>query len=420
MSVAAAPGPTKWSADPPRWGWPDALAISFLIGAVIWVFREVLIGGRALFYFDITEINIPYRDFLASEWRAGRFSRWHPGLYDGMALFSESQAGYLHFLKPLYLVLPTWRAFALDTSLSVLLTGLAAYAWLRRHVGSAGALTGSAVFSLGGFVWAHLVHTSMINAMVSVPVALWALEVAWSGGRLRAALIGSLALAMQVFAGHLQDSLLTGTLIGLYGLYRGLTESGAGRRSFASGTAVVLVGLGVLIAGVQWVPSKELIDRSPRAAGIPWEELTYGSWHPELLPSMIVREAFGTRARDTDWMDGFYPYHEMNTYLGMIALALAVIGGAAFRDRWVAFWVIVAGLALALMLGRYTFLFDHMTEVPFLGRGRVPVRYHLWFSAAIAALGPEIHVPVVGQDAVERRCGGEAGRAAGRGRWCRP
>ena len=67
---------------------------------------------------------------------------------------------------------------------------------------------------------------------------------------------------------------------------------------------------------MQWVPSKELLDRSPRAGGLSWDELTYGSWHPELLPTLVVREAYGTRARDTDWMDGFYPYHEMNAYMG--------------------------------------------------------------------------------------------------------
>ena len=58
----------------------------------------------ALFYFDVTEINFPYRDFFADELKAGRFSRWCPGLYCGMPLYSESQAGYLHPLK--YAALP--------------------------------------------------------------------------------------------------------------------------------------------------------------------------------------------------------------------------------------------------------------------------------------------------------------------------
>ena len=174
-------------------------------------FRDAVFLGKSLFYFDITEINYPYRDFLANELKAGRFSRWHPGINNGLPLFAESQAGYLHPLK--YLLYPwmaTWRAFNLDTILSVWLTGLATYGWLRRHVGPAGALTGAALFGLSGFVWAHLIHTSMTNALISVPLAFWGLEVAWDGGRLRGVALGALALACQVFAGHLQDTILTG------------------------------------------------------------------------------------------------------------------------------------------------------------------------------------------------------------------
>ena len=139
-------------------------------------------------------------------------------------------------------------------------------------------------------------------------LVIWGLESSWASGRWRGAVLGGLALACQVFAGHLQDALLTIGLVGLYGIYRAATERGLADRLRALAMAVVLVGLGILISGVQWVPSKELLDRSPRAGGLSWRDLTYGSWSPELLPTLVVREAYGTRARDTDWMDGFYPY----------------------------------------------------------------------------------------------------------------
>ena len=147
-----------------------------------------------------------------------------------------------------------------------------------------------------------------------------------------------------------------------------------------------MVVLGMVLAAVQWVPSKELLDRSPRAEGLTWAELTYGSWHPELLPTLLVREAYGTRALDTDWMDAFYPYHEMDVYLGALGLSLALIGAGAWRDRWVGFWVALAGLGAVMMLGRYTFLFDRMNRVPVLGSARIPVRYHLWVTLGVAAL----------------------------------
>ena len=371
------------------WGWGDLAALLIWTAAVAWLFRQAVTLRGALFYFDITEINYPYRSFFAEELRAGRFSRWCPWLYCGMPLYSESQAGYLHPLK--YLLYPwmeTWKAFNFDTVLSIWLTGLGTYGWLRRHVRPAAALTGASLFGLGGFTWAHLVHTSMINALASVPFVIWGLEWSWERGRWRGVVLAALALACEVFAGHLQDVLLTSGIVALYGLYRFATEPVGQGRWRDLGMAGGLVCLGVLLSAVQWIPSKELLDRSPRAGGLSYEDLTYASWSPELIPTIVVREAYGTRARDTDWMNGYYPYHEMDTYLGLMGLALAVIGagGPGLRDRWAGFWVLLAAIGGVLMLGKYTFLFDFANQIPVVGSSREPVRFHLWVSLAVAAL----------------------------------
>jgi hypothetical protein len=371
------------------WGWGDLAALAVWTLAVAVVFRDVVGLRGALFYFDITEINYPYRAFFAEELKAGRFSRWCPGLYCGLPLFSESQAGYLHpFKYLLYPWLETWKALNLDTVLSVWITGVGAYLWLRRHVGPAGALMGAAILGLSGYTWAHLIHTSMINALASVPFVIWGLEVSWSSGRWRGAVLGGLALACQVFAGHLQDALFSVILVGLYGLYRAATEQGWKERARTLAAPSILAVVGVLVSAVQWVPSKELLDRSPRAGGLSWREVVYASWNPELLPTLVVREAYGTRARDTGWMNGYYPYHEMNAYMGLIAMALAVIGagGKARGDRWTNFWVILIGLGAILMLGKFTFLFDRADRIPVLGSSREPVRFSIWVALGVAAL----------------------------------
>ena len=381
------PRPAAWTFERRPWGRADLFALLVWTVAVASFFWDAVSLSRAFFYFDVSEINYPYRAFLAEQYRSGQMARWMPGLYCGFPLYAESQAGYWHPLKPLlYPWMDAWKAFNLDTVGSIWLAGLATYGWLRRHVGPTGALTGAALFGLSGFVWAHLIHTSMANALISVPLAVWALESAWEGGRLRGVGLGALALACQVFSGHLQDTILTGLLLGLLASFRALTERGWRARFLALGFAVGLGSFGIAVAAVQWVPSKNLLDRSPRSGGLTWSQLTYGSWSPELLPTLVVREAYGTRARDTDWMDGYYPYHEMNAYMGLVGLALAVLGARAARDRWVAGWIIVCGLGCLAMLGRYTALFDLMHRIPVVGSSRIPVRYHLWVSLAVAAL----------------------------------
>lgn len=376
-----------WRAESREFGRGDILALLAWTAVIAFFFWDLVTFQKTLFYFDISEINYPYRDFLAKEFAKGRFSRWIPGLYCGLPLFSESQAGYLHPLKYfLYPWMDTWKAFNLDNVLSVWLTGLGTYGWLRRHVNPRGSLAGAGVFALSGFFWAHFIHTSMNNALTSVPFIVWATEWAWDRGRLAGVALGALAVAFQVFAGHLQDTLLTAGLLGAYALFRTATERGWRAKLQVLGIAAGVIGLGAAIASVQWIPSKELLDRSPRAGGLTWNELTYGSWSPELLPTLIFREAYGTRARDTDWMDGYYPYHEMNAYLGLSALVLATIGATAYRDRWVAFWVVLAVVGSLLMLGRFTSIFDYANRIPVIGSSRIPVRFHFWVSLAAAAL----------------------------------
>jgi len=386
--MPAAEDESSWF-RPPGPGWGDLLALLVWTAGVCWVFWDAVSLRGAFFYFDVTEINYPYRHFFAEELKAGRFSRWCPLLYNGMPLFSESQAGYLHPLKFLfYPWMETWKAFNLDTVLSVWLAGAGTYGWLRRHVGPAGALTGAALFGVGGFTWAHVVHTSMINALASVPFAVWALEWSWASGAWRGVVLGAIAIACQVFAGHLQDVILSSGLLAAYGIFRAATCGSNLERRAVLARTFGTIGLGIALSAVQWIPSKELLDRSPRAGGLTYDELTFASWSPELIPTIALREAYGTRARDTDWMDGYYPYHEMDTYLGLIGLALAVVGaaGAGARDRWATFWALLAITSGLLMLGRFTFVFDYAHKIPIVGSSREPVRFHLWASLAVAAL----------------------------------
>ena len=169
-----------WRAESREFGRGDILALLAWTAVIAFFFWDLVTFQKTLFYFDISEINYPYRDFLAKEFAKGRFSRWIPGLYCGLPLFSESQAGYLHPLKYfLYPWMDTWKAFNLDNVLSVWLTGLGTYGWLRRHVNPRGSLAGAGVFALSGFFWAHFIHTSMNNALTSVPFIVWATEWAW-------------------------------------------------------------------------------------------------------------------------------------------------------------------------------------------------------------------------------------------------
>lgn len=378
----------------------DVVALGFFALALFVYFTPLILAKAALFYFDVTEINYAYRHHFAESLKAGRLSFWCHQLYDGLPLFAESQAGYFHPLKFLfYPWMSTWAALGYDMAASLALTGLGTYCWLRRHAHPAGALAGAFISVFGGFTWAHFVHTSMINALASVPWIIWGIERSWRTGRFGGSAVAAFALATQVLAGHLQDALMSIQLIGLMTLYALIVPQGLFGRGRSLTIAVAAVGFGVTLAAVQWMPSYDLLKRTPRTQGLTWRDQTFGSWHPQLLPTVFVREAYGTRARDTDWMDGFYPYHEMNVYLGAMALALALTGARRWRDPWVGLWVFMAFISVVFMLGRFTFVMDFWHRVPLLGSSRIPVRYHLWVTFAIAALASQaIDMAIAGRE----------------------
>ena len=65
--------------EPRPWGWPDAVAILVWTVAIVAFFWNVVALRGALFYFDITEINYPYRAFFADELKAGPVLAVVPG-----------------------------------------------------------------------------------------------------------------------------------------------------------------------------------------------------------------------------------------------------------------------------------------------------------------------------------------------------
>jgi hypothetical protein len=368
----------------------DLIALSLLAIAIFVYFAPLLLAKSALFYFDVTEINYAYRHYFAENLKAGRFSFWCHQLYNGLPLFAESQAGYFHPLKFMfYPWMSTWAALGFDMVASLALTGLGTYAWLRRHAHSAGALAGALIAVFGGFTWAHFVHTSMVNALAAVPWIIWGLERSWRTGRFGGSAVAAFALSTQVFAGHLQDAVMSIQLIVLMTFFALLFRSDTTLRKRAIIHGGVAILMGVAIAAVQWMPSYDLLKRTPRTEGLTWLDQTFGSWHPQLLPTLFVRESYGTRARDTDWMDGFYPYHEMNAYLGATAMLMALIGSRRWRDPWVGLWVFIGFVSAVFMLGRFTFVMDFWHKIPILGSSRIPVRYHLWATFATAALASQ-------------------------------
>ena len=380
-----------------------ALAVLLLVIAAAW--WRVGLLRETLYYFDITELNMPLRTYFGDSLRAGRLPLWTSRLYAGYPILAEGQAGPLY--PPNLLLFPwmkPWVAFNLSTVAHVAGAALFMWIFLRRFAGRAGALVGSMAFVFSGFLVQHLMHTSMFNQTVWLPFLLWLVDHGIDRGDRRWFVAGAFVVAVQLTAGHQQTAIYSALTVAAYmaalalPYRRGLRH---GARRIAT-SLVILYGLGTALAVIQAVPTLELLSQSMRSGGIRMSMAMFGSWMPLLYPTFFFPASFGSRMCSTHWLDAVTLNHEMTAYAGVVALALALYGGRYARGRRADFFLGLAAVSLLVALGRYSYFVQLLHAFPLLDSLRVPARASLLTSLAVAALAAQ---------GVDVLCGNPPGRA---------
>ena len=373
-----------WLGDSRRRG-PLAAAVGLLALVALFfqrmVFSNLILGrGDTFLYF------YPYWHAAAAALRAGRVPLWNPDIFMGAPFLANSQAGFFYPLNwPVWLLLPTPYAVSVAIVVHVALGGAGAYLAGRRTLAleRPAAFFGAALFALGGYLTAQVEHVNQLQALAWLPWLFAALS-PWAGaaavrGRsvLRTALALGVLFALQLLAGHAQSVFISGVAVVVWLAARLLPEwlrqwrAGWGRVAGAVGALAGGVALAVTLAAAQLLPTLELTGLSSRQGGLPLNEVLSFSWHPLHL----------TRALLPGYGDALFS--EYVAFLPLTGLTLALVGAWRWRrDPTVRPWVVVAGVALALALGRFTPLYHLLGRLPGFELFRVPARW-----LAVAALG---------------------------------
>jgi len=367
------------TADTPRWHvWLAALLIAIAFFGYLPLTGSVYYGG------DIARIYLPQQTVTADALGRGELPWWSSQIGAGYPLLAEGETGGLY---PLTLALHVLFAPDVLVTASVLLhlflAGLGA-AWLARVLGvsHSGALFSALVYALGGFMIAHAGHLSIVSATAWLPWLLALLQVAVKASELRVRIQYSLALgavtALQFLAGHAQMSLLIFLPALAWAIYLILT--GADRMTTTKRLLFPATGvlLGTVLAAPQILASVQLAGLSQRAGGLDSAFFTSYSFHPFLTATFLSPFLLGNP----------YPSGsiELMGYVGLVPLALSWI--ALRRDRTPVLWLLL-GLAIAgllLAFGRWNPLYGWLERVPPFNLFRVPARYLLWTSIALALL----------------------------------
>lgn len=219
---------------------------------------------------DITDYILPGRFFTAEAFSRGVFPLWNPLFFGGEGYFSNSQSALLHPINILYWLTNPLNVQTASVIASVFLLVLCSYVMLRRYRMSAfTAAVGSLLYL--GTPW--VIFWSQWGTIVWI-MAIWPLVVvlleSWRGDRYRLLKfppILSILIGVQFYFGHLQFSLLTFVIVGVWIVAYGVLDKQA-RSNIIRGGSIIVV-LGSMIAMLAILPAFDQAQRGHRDSVLP-------------------------------------------------------------------------------------------------------------------------------------------------------
>jgi len=349
-----------------------------------------LVNGRVFVYNDLTWFHLPTRYLYEQALRRGDSLLWTPAIYSGLYLHGEGQIGILH---PLHLLL--YRALPLQTAfnLELIVNYVAAFGGMYWFLGRLQyriepALFGAMLFAFSGFNLLHHHHLNMVATVAHLPWLLAATDVLLTDGRrqVRAGAFATVAgiLASELLLGFPQGVWWNVIALAWFAAYR-VGEIGRWRPLIPPAGAILI---GLLLGGIQLVPSADSVLHSLRATATRDFALTY-SLHPLNVLQLWSPYAFTGGCYgplDYPW------FHEFGIYSGalpLVSLAWLWVRRRALTDarrRLATALVVLAVVALILAFGRHGGADVLLTHLPLLQSLRAPTRYIVLTQFALAVV----------------------------------
>ena len=339
--------------------------IGILAGLSFLMFLDILFNPNRILSQLGTEITgqfLALREFGFEQLRSGNLALWNPYVFSGIPYVGGFQSSMFYPLNWIFLIMPAAIAINLSIALHIFLTGafmylLAMYRGLHRV---AAVTTGALLMFCGaGFLHVYAGHLSNINAMPWTPLIFLAIDGLFETRKLRWALLGIGALAMQILAGHPQYVFYTGVAASFYACFR--FARAEQRFRIAGGLLAILVG-GVAISAIQLAPGFDAGGESLRSRGVPFEFAAMFSFPPENLLAMVVPGLLGDLSTFSYWGRGYF--WEMSIYFGVVGLVLAIYGAIRGERKSQMFSLPMTLILLILALGSHTplfqFLYNHV------------------------------------------------------------
>lgn len=310
---------------------------------------------------------------------------WNDLILSGYAIATDIQAQNMY---PVRWLSPTFNVMVI---VAYVVCAVSTFGLVLQLTGSrVSALYGAVLVSCGGFMVGHIGHLSIIHAAAWVPALLWSIAAMRHAPGWRPVAAGAASLALCIYGGHPQISIIGILLAGIYAtselvtvaVARGLAPA----RELFSKLATMLL-LGVLLASPAIVGL--VVSASDGVRG-QWSLVDFNSFSHTFssLRMAVFPNFFGAQPQGPfGTYSGPFNITELAIYIGIAPwfLAIAAIVGWR-RDRRHVFWLCAALVSGLLCLGTITPLGKLLFELPVVGQFRAQARFGLLLALCMAVL----------------------------------
>jgi hypothetical protein len=243
----------------------DAFALLVLAVFPLIAYLEPVLDHRLLGPGDGVALHLPLRTEAFRAYREFSWPFLNTREFLGTPLLGAYRGGVLYPLTFLLAWVDPFSAFQALVLISVSLTGLLTYLYLKRlGAGAPGSFVGALSFAYGPYLLSHFEDTATLVAAPMLPLVLLAAESHMNRSS-PSRLVGlGASIALLVLAGS-PEALRAGSALLFGRLLLGHTLSRSPRTPPRRATALALL-LGLALSAPQWMPTLELVPSAGRQA----------------------------------------------------------------------------------------------------------------------------------------------------------
>ena len=350
------------------------------------LFGEVLIGRAVLWGGDLQTAFYPFLYSFQKQLHQGHLNLWDSSWGLGHPQLAEGQSCQLYPpMVLLLLFLPYWKALNLFIISHYLLAALGTYLFaMRRGLSAASAMLAACAFAFSGFMMVHCIHPTVIAALAWMPFVLLFVDKAVSDGRIFPSLLwAGVVLALQILGGQSQCVFFTVLIATAFLLCRCVARRDVGRWKQVTGGVFLMVAVAALITLPQLLATYQL--KSVTLREVLSRDIYVKSLGLSLKSLLSLTLPYCWGGPENYAGDAyFWESTAYVTALPWLLLPPLVMLRPRSRETW--FWVGVLIFGITFAVTQHNPLYNLLPHIPVFNWFRVPARYLLLSTFALAIL----------------------------------